>query len=66
MAQLVAEGMEDHGTRLIHESVPTSIERHGEQLKVQWRGKGEPSSQEEVFDTVLMAVGESGICSKLP
>ena len=62
MAQLVLEGLEDHGTRVISESVPTKIERNGEQLKVEWTSK-EGTSQ-ETFDTVLMAVGELWVCSK--
>ena len=64
MAQLVAEGLEDHGTRLIHESVPTKIERQGERLMVEWTGKGDPSSQTESFDTVLMAIGKCAVGQK--
>jgi len=63
MAQLVLEGLEDHGTRVISESVPTKIERDGEQLKVEWTSK-EGGTSQETFDTVLMAVGELRVCSK--
>ena len=61
MATLVAEGLEDHGTRLIHESVPTKIEKQGERLMVEWTGKGVQSSQKETFDTVLMAIGKCAL-----
>ena len=65
MATLVAEGLEDHGTRLIHESVPTRIEKQGERLMVEWTGKGDQTSQKESFDTVLMAIGKCS-SSELP
>ena len=57
MASMVAEAMEQDGTKIIRGAVPERIERlpGSSQFLVHWRG--ESGQDKDVFDTVFMAVG---------
>jgi glutaredoxin len=55
MAEKIVDYMANHGTKFIRPSVPESLEKVGDQVKVTWKEDGVQKS--DVFDTVLLAVG---------
>ena len=57
MASLVAEAMEQHGTKIIREAVPEKIERLPDNNKLLVHWLSESGQHKDIFDTVFMAVG---------
>ena len=60
MASLVAANMTVHGTTFIERSVPTAIEKLPDgTLSVRWRNLENGEKFEDVFDTVMFAIGKT-------
>lgn len=58
MASLVAANMTVHGTTFIERSVPTAIEKLQDgTLSVRWRNLENGEKFEDIFDTVMFAIG---------
>lgn len=61
MANKIAEYMEKHGVKFIHDTVPFSIEKiENDRRKVSWKIQDEKKNehiQYEEFDTVMLAIG---------
>ena len=59
MANLVAENMKANGTKFIEKSVPTKVEKLADgSLKVKWKNVENDDEYEDVFDTVMFAIGK--------
>eukprot|EP01027_Heterolobosea_sp_BB2_P022157 GEZU01032599.1.p2 GENE.GEZU01032599.1~~GEZU01032599.1.p2 ORF type:complete len:504 (+),score=174.12 GEZU01032599.1:256-1767(+) len=60
IAEMIVEYMEEHGTKFIRNSVPTSLEKEGDKIKVTWSrkmGDYDLGTATDTFDTVLFAIG---------
>ncbi|XP_077533253.1 thioredoxin reductase 2, mitochondrial-like [Haemaphysalis longicornis] len=65
MARLVADHMADEGTQFLWRCVPRHVARLADgRLKVRWEGP-EGQQQEDVFDTLLVAVGRQAETARL-
>ncbi|KAH9376885.1 hypothetical protein HPB48_002799 [Haemaphysalis longicornis] len=65
MARLVADHMADEGTRFLWRCVPRHVARLADgRLQVRWEGP-EGQQQEDVFDTLLVAVGRQAETARL-
>ncbi|KAK2944336.1 thioredoxin reductase [Blattamonas nauphoetae] len=65
-ANMIGAYMENHGTKFIKEAVPTSFTKNSEgKIVVKYKKTDETAEHEEVFDTVLLAVGRTADTSGL-
>lgn len=59
MAQLVTDYMENHGTRFLKRCVPVRIDKEDSGLlHVTWKETETGESHQEIFETVLFAIGK--------
>jgi pyruvate/2-oxoglutarate dehydrogenase complex dihydrolipoamide dehydrogenase (E3) component len=69
MANKIGDYMAEHGVKFIKESVPCKIEKvEGDRRKVAWVNSNDKSKKiigEDVFDTVMLAIGRNADTKKL-
>lgn len=60
---MVASYMQAHGTKMIRPSVPIKIEKMEDgKLKVYWKNPNTGEEGSDIFDTVLVAIGNETYC----
>ncbi|XP_037727398.1 thioredoxin reductase 1, mitochondrial isoform X2 [Drosophila subpulchrella] len=66
MAELVAASMEERGIPFLRKSVPLSVEKQDDgKLLVKYKNTETGEEAEDVFDTVLWAIGRKGLVEDL-
>lgn len=65
IAEQIGGYMERHGTRFIHETVPTKFEKVADKIMVHWKNLKTGIEGQEEFDTVLLALGRDAITKDL-
>ncbi|XP_016994729.2 thioredoxin reductase 1, mitochondrial isoform X1 [Drosophila takahashii] len=66
MAELVASSMEERGIPFLRKSVPLSVEKQDDgKLLVKYKNTETGEEAEDVFDTVLWAIGRKGLVDDL-
>ncbi|XP_052850137.1 thioredoxin reductase 1, mitochondrial isoform X3 [Drosophila gunungcola] len=66
MAELVASSMEERGIPFLRKSVPLSVEKQDDgKLLVKYKNTETGEEAEELFDTVLWAIGRKGLVEDL-
>eukprot|EP00163_Fabomonas_tropica_P028944 TRINITY_DN6027_c0_g1_i1.p1 TRINITY_DN6027_c0_g1~~TRINITY_DN6027_c0_g1_i1.p1 ORF type:complete len:496 (+),score=153.41 TRINITY_DN6027_c0_g1_i1:276-1763(+) len=66
MANLIGDYMKNHGTKFIHSSVPTKIEKQEDGLlKVTWTDSSDNSEHSDTYNTVMFAIGRDPITAPL-
>ncbi|XP_043658826.1 thioredoxin reductase 1, mitochondrial isoform X1 [Drosophila teissieri] len=66
MAELVAASMEERGIPFLRKSVPLSVEKQDDgKLLVKYKNAETGEEAEDVFDTVLWAIGRKGLVDDL-
>ncbi|XP_049830345.1 thioredoxin reductase 2, mitochondrial isoform X1 [Schistocerca gregaria] len=66
MAGLVADEMAERGVKFLHKCVPLSVEKQADnRLLVRWKSVTDSTEDQDVYDTVLFAVGRRALTTEL-
>lgn len=66
MAGLIADEMAERGVKFLHKCIPLSVEKQADnRLLVRWKKVTDNTEDQDVYDTVLFAVGRRALTTEL-